>query len=180
MYTIQNLNETGSLCYVQKEENKMKANQQIQRGRVKRTNGQVKKHVKQMSGSEIQFLARRLKLVSGSYKFSSHFLKSERLFNMLTIERLLNSPDIKDCIIEYNETPSSKKGVVGKRVLLRSTFSRKVLLEKKGKELLTEANLCMVIDIYTGEIVTAYWNEAGDNHHNIDMRRYNEQLTICA
>lgn len=159
----------------------MKPNQYIQRGRVKKTKGQVKKHVSQMSKEEIQYLARRVKLVSGSYKWTAHSLDSSRMFNMLTVERLLNSPDLEKCIIEYNETPSKKrKGFIEKRVLLRSTFSKEVLLNHKGTSSLEEANLCISIDIMTGVVVTAYWNKVTDNHKNIDMRRYNKTLRIGA
>ena len=157
-----------------KKNTNVKANQQIQRGRVKKTQNQTKKHVSQMAKEEILFLKRRIKLVYNSYKWSPHFLKSSRLFNMLTIERLLMTPNIEDCIIEYNQRDNDK------RVLLRSTFSSNVTLEKDGKNYMADANLCIVIDIYTGEIITAYWNEVGDHHDNVNMSRYDSRLKIVS
>lgn len=152
----------------------MKASQKIQRGHVKRTKDQIKKHVSQMTQDEILFLKRRVKMISGSYKWGKHFLESGRLFNMLTIERLLNSPNIEECIIEYNQRDKDK------RVLLRSSFSSNVSLEKNGVTYMADANLCIVVDIFTGEVVTAYWNEVGDNHNNVNMGRYNAELKICS
>lgn len=152
----------------------VKASQKIEMGRVKQTENQRKKHITQMSSDEISFLKRRLKQVYTSYKWSPHFASSSRLFNMMTIERLLRTPDIEDCIIEYNERGNDR------RVLLRSTFASQVLLEKEGKNYETDANLCIVIDIYSGEIVTAYWNEVGDNHDNVNMKRYTADLKISA
>lgn len=152
----------------------MKASQKINRGHIKGTKNQIKKHITQMSQDEISFLSRRIKMISGSYRFGKHFLTSGRLINMMTIERLLNSINIQDCIIEYNQRDNDK------RVLLRSTFSSSVTLEKNGVNYLADANLCLVIDIYTGIIVTAYWNEVGDNHNNVNMRRYTSTLKICS
>ena len=152
----------------------MKASQNIQRGRIKKTKDQIKKHVSQMTQEEIMYLQKRVKMISGNYKWGKHFLENGRLFNMLTIERLLNSPNIDECLIEYNERDKDK------RVLLRSTFSSNVSLEKNGVMYMADANLCIVVDIFTGEVVTAYWNEVGDNHNNVNMRRYNAKLKICA
>lgn len=151
-----------------------KANQKIQRGRVKNTENQIKKHVSQMTPEEKAFISKRLKMVYANYKWHPHFLNSSRLFNMLTVERLLISPNITDCIIEYNQRGDDK------RVLLRSTFSSHVTLEKDGESYEADANLCLVIDIYTGVIVTAYWNEANDHHDNVNMKRYTADLKICS
>ena len=152
----------------------VKANQQIRRGQVKTTENQIKKHISQMTSDETAFIAKRLKMVYANYKWHPHFLNSSRLFNMMTVERLLISPNIQDCIIEYNQRGNDR------RVLLRSTFSSNVTLEKDGKSYEADANLCLVIDIYTGVIVTAYWNEATDHHDNVNMKRYNAELKICS
>ena len=157
-----------------KSSHHVKASQKIEKGRVKQTENQLKKHITQMSADEISFLKRRLKQVYTSYKWSPHFASSSRLFNMMTIERLLRTPDIENCIIEYNQRDNDK------RVLLRSEFSSNVMLEKDGVNYLTDANLCIVIDIFTGEIITAYWNEVGDNHSNVNMKRYTADLQICS
>lgn len=152
----------------------MKPNQTITRGKVKKTEGQIKKHRSQMSNEEVEFLTHRVKEVSGFYELHPHLLNSKRLFKLLTMERLLHTPNLEDCIIEYNQRGADK------RVLLRSTFTTHVLLEKKGVSKMTDAHLCLVIDIYTGIIITAYWNEADDHHDNLDMRRYNGDLIICS
>lgn len=149
-----------------------KVNQQIQRGRVKKTLNQKKKHASQMSMEELLFLKERIKVVAYNYRFSAHFEDSRRLFDELSIERLLNAPNAESCIIEYNETDESR------RVLLRSDFSVPVKLGIRKKTVKTDANLCLVVDLYTAEIITAYWNQATDNHANIDMNRYTEDLVI--
>lgn len=151
-----------------------KSNQKIQRGRVKTTQNQIKKHISQMTSHETAFIAKRLQKVYSNYKWHPHFSDSSRLFNMMTIERLLLSPNITDCIIEYNQRGDDR------RVLLRSTFSSNVTLEKNGKQFEADANLCIVIDIYTGVIVTAYWNEVNDHHDNVNMNRYTADLRICS
>lgn len=157
-----------------KNNQSLKASQQIKRGTVKTTENQVKKHISQMTPEETAFIAKRLKLVYANYKWHPHFLNSSRLFNMMTVERLLISPNIQECIIEYNQRGNDR------RVLLRSTFSSVVTLEKDGASFEADANLCLVIDIYTGVIVTAYWNEANDHHDNVNMKRYNAELKICS
>lgn len=151
-----------------------KSSQKIQRGRVKTTQNQIKKHITQMTPHETAFIAKRLKKVYSNYKWHPHFSDSSRLFNMMTIERLLLSPNITDCIIEYNQRGDDR------RVLLRSTFSSNVTLEKDGKRFEADANLCIVIDIYTGVIITAYWNEVTDHHDTVNMNRYTADLRICS
>lgn len=151
-----------------------KVSQRIQRGKIKKTENQMKKHISQMTPHETAFIAKRLKKVYSNYRWHPHFSNSSRLFNMMTVERLLISPNITDCIIEYNQRGDDR------RVLLRSTFSSNVTLEKDGKSFEADANLCLVIDIYTGVIVTAYWNEVNDHHDNVNMKRYTADLRICS
>ena len=152
----------------------MRASQTINRGHSKVTKNQIKKHVSQMTQHEILFLERRIQLISGSYSIANHFLETGRLIDIMTVEQLLNSPNLQDCIIEYSKLGNCK------RVLLRSTFSSNITLKKNGVNYLAEANLCLVINIYTGHIVTGYWNEVEDNHNSVNMSRYDSALKICS
>lgn len=75
-------------------------------------------------------------------------------------------------IIEYNST--NNYGKIDKRVLIRSKKSYFVDIDNT----LTECNLCFVISIITGQIITAYYNEVNDNHNTIDWLRYDKSLKI--
>lgn len=150
-------------------------NQVVELGVVKETVGQRKKHVSMMSKAELNYLSNRVRILSNKWELTSHFLKNNRVVKDEFIHALLKDAS-KDLIVEYNEK-TTKYGV-NKRVLLRSSFAVPVLLEIKGIQDFVFANLCVVVDIKTGDVVTAYWNRVSDNHQTIQLSRYDETLRV--
>jgi hypothetical protein len=69
-----------------------------------------------------------------------------------------------DNIVEVNSVVATDSF----RVLLRGHTDYNVVLDGK----LQPANLCVVVELTTGVVVTAYFNKASDNHDNLNQRRY--------
>ena len=135
-------------------------------GTVNRTYGQRKWHISQMTEetlADIHFRLRQTIQWKG-WRLSDHLLKKDNItFSPEIIQRVINTGDI----IEYNETPS--RGRTSRRVLLRNSYDTHKINTNVG---ITKSNLCIVIEIDTGDVITAYWNDANDNHNTINMCRY--------
>lgn len=143
---------------------------ETKKGTVSVTQGQVKKHFTQFKAVEKAFLFKTLKLVK-RVKLSNHLKHKDIAIDKNIITQVLKTGAYS--IIEYNERTYTNG--TSKRALIRVKESQDVLLKDKG---LTPCNLCFVIDIHTGVIVTAYYNEVDDNHSTINYNRYDEDLKI--
>ena len=144
----------------------------INRGKVKRTYRQEKKHFTQFSQEELTYLEgeiRKLKKVIPSWHLVE---KRDILVKKSDILKVIKDSDIKSLIIEYNETLKSTG--IDKRVVLRSRESYSVCIGDNT----IECNLCFVLSILKGEIITAYYNDINDNHDSINWFRYNKDLKI--
>lgn len=142
------------------------------KGNVKITINQSKKHVSQMSQSEIELIVDKIKKIykARGIQISAHLnhkMTDYLSFNMNDLYSLIRCPD--GCIIEYNVQPYDK------RVLLRSHTESIVNIDGR----MVMCNLCIVYSLITGNVVTAYYNECTDKHKHINMHRYNEKLAIC-
>lgn len=139
-------------------------------GQISTTAGQQKWYAEQLDEDtldELKFILQQTCCWRGWY-LSNH-LKTKIRSGELTIdEELINQTIASFAIIEYNQTP--RRGHTERRVLLRDYTLVKSIRITKTRTVL--ANLCFVINIDTGCIVTAYWNDANDNHNNINMSRY--------
>lgn len=146
----------------------------INKGFVKKTNNQRKKHFSQFSKGEFVYLENKIKKLDlKQIKSSRHLnLKSSISYKKDDIIAVLSDEDIKNRIIEFNITPS--KGSIDRRVLLRSKEEYDVLINNNIKK----CNLCFVISIITGDLITVYYNESNDSHDTIDWRRYDNDLQI--
>ena len=146
------------------------------RGLIKRTKKQMKKHITQMTDEEILFLEVSLKKI-GKLSYSYHVLNKDISFNKADIEKILKEDNLKNCIIEYNETYTQDG--LDRRVLLRGTDVKDVLYTKDNGEMFNAlSNLCVVISLVKHRVVTCYWNLANDNHDTIKWDRYNSDLKI--
>ena len=144
-------------------------------GQVKRTDGQRKKHVSQMSEYELHRLCRRikgLKRLRASSHLSQKVKRKEISFTYDMIWDVLKNIH-KSHIIEYNLTMFNEQEE--SRVLLRTHKSYPVQIDGKGE---VRCNLCFVLSLNRGNIITAYWNEVDDNHTTINLERYDENLKI--
>lgn len=153
----------------------MMVNQVIRQGLVKKTVGQRKKHVSMMSKAEINYLSNRVCLLQNKWSLTEHVRFNGRLFHLAHIEELMKE-DLRLSLIEFNE--KTTYGVKSRRVLLRSQFAVPTLLQINGISEWMFSNLCLVMDIDTGDIITMYWNRVSDNHSTINMERYDQTLNI--
>ena len=149
-------------------------NAKYHKGVIKKTENQRKKHVKQMTRKEQWYLREQIKNLP-NIKFTKHALNN----NVdVTIEQIKNTIKEYNYIIEYNETTDTY-GKIDRRVLVRSSRVYKVDFHKiDGSVIKGNANLCFVISIDTGDIITTYYNFINDEHKTIDMRRYDKTLKI--
>ena len=144
----------------------------INRGYVKTTVNQQKKHYTQMSKEELAFLKNQIQNIK-DIKPSWHLEnKTSIKYKMEDIFKVVNDLDLENRIIEFNTTPSRR--TLDKRVLLRSKEVYSV--DINGKQ--TNCNLCFVISIKSHELITVYYNEYNDFHNTIDWKRYDENLKI--
>lgn len=150
-------------------------------GHVKSTQNQQKKHRSQMTEEELSFLVKSVRTLKlSSLKVSEHLLnKTDRVsFELGDIAFLLYSANLKDLILEYNET-ITYFGNKDRRVLFRDIESQDVeMKDATGQTFLSHANLCFVLSIERNEVITVYWNFVRDNHSTINMFRYNPSLNI--
>lgn len=137
----------------------------FQIGTVKKTQGQVKKHMSQFTPNEVKqvysakehvkklWLKRGIKI---SYHLQDKIRSGETKFSYeMTMKTMLNST-----IVEYNETGSDK------RILLRSHYGANDNVQ------------CIVVSLLTGKVITSYLNKSYDNHKTLDPRRYDKKLKI--
>lgn len=120
----------------------------------------MKKHVAQMTKKEKIFLLNKILSLKSVY-FSSHCLKKskERGIQEWMIKKVIASGNL----IEYHR---------------KDKFSHRVLI--RGKQNFKGNNLCVVIDIFKKEVVTAYYNKCDDNHSTLDKSQYYQDLDIIS
>ena len=149
-------------------------NAKYNKGVVKKTIGQKKKYFTQMNKFELRYLRNKVENLDNIY-FSKHALTNGV---DVTIEQIKNTINGYNFIIEYNET-TNQNGKVDRRVLMRSSTIYNVDFKRAdGSIVKGNANLCFVISIITGKIITTYYNYIRDNHDTIDYRRYDKNLKI--
>jgi hypothetical protein len=142
---------------------------------VKSTEGQKKKHFSMFTEAEQKHLIEKLDTIKNKITLSYHHAMKNNGIDITDIEKVLTSKKFE--IIEYNET--TKNNITDYRILIRSTtevytefFDTKLQYPYK-----CYCNICFVISIKSGEIVTSYFNKAIDNHTTINFYRY-ENLNI--
>jgi len=141
-------------------------------GQVKKTNNQIKKHVSQMSFIELNNVVNFFKneTVKHDITLSNHLkdkvMNGEVVLNTSMLTNIFDN--VNQSIIEYNETNDKP------RLLLRSLSQENIMIDNKYQY----TNLCIVIDLLSFRIVTAYHNLANDFHDEIDYNRYNENMKV--
>lgn len=149
-------------------------NAKYHKGVIKKTENQRKKHVKQMTRKEQWYLREQIKNLP-NIRFTQHALNNGV---NVTMKQIKNTIKEYNYIIEYNET-TNIYGKIDRRVLVRSSHIYKVDFHKiDGSIIKGNANLCFVISIDTGDIITTYYNFINDEHKTIDVRRYDKTLKI--
>lgn len=144
----------------------------LNKGHVKITFNQKKKHYTQMSAEELAFL--KLQIHKIKHLKSSWHLKNKNhiKYDIKDIWKVINDENIEKRIIEFNKTHT--KRMIDKRVLLRSKEVYPVNINGK----IIDCNLCFVISLINHKLITVYYNESSDYHDTIDWKRYDKNLKI--
>ena len=112
-----------------------------------------KRHISQMSKEEEEYI-RKLIDSKEVYRFSKHLMeKSEE--RKIKLGTILWSIKGGYDVIEYHRKGNSH------RALIRS------------KQIVKGNQVCVSVDLFSGDIITAYENEVGDNHRTVDWSNYN-------
>lgn len=147
----------------------------FRRGYVQKTKRQRKKHISQMTKLDIEIIQEHIRNLRSLYA-SKHVIEKIKYDNLfftsdMVVEVIENIDE--QHIIEYNITRF--RGRNDSRVLLRSDKVYPVSIIDKG---VVYCNLCFVLSLDSGELVTVYWNDCNDNHQTINYERYDEQLVV--
>lgn len=146
----------------------------INRGEIKITDNQFKKHRLQMTDKELYYLSSQLCQIK-RVRFCQHALCKAMYFNKRDIVNyLLYNKDFTADIVEYNVT-LDPKARWEKRVLLRLPQEHIVKVNNAYPE---KCSLCIVVSYERGRIVTAYYNIKDDKHNTLDPSRYCAGLKI--
>lgn len=135
---------------------------------VKKTEGQIKKHITQFTSKEEKIL--RFAIDSMPKQMIKVFNHSKNHLNILSrnlVEQVLENYEI----IEFNVI---EKCYIERRVLIRS----KKVLTINDNGISKKANICIVLEISTGNVITAYINCKDDKHDNINMKRYTADMDV--
>ncbi len=151
---------------------------QFNKGFVKTTNLQAKKHYKQMTDTDFNNLVtclRTIKRLECSHHTKEKIEAKETVLDMSKVYETLHRMDIRDNIIEYNETYSEYRHRVEQRVLIRLSSPSIVHIKGRGR---TICNVFIVINLTTKIIITSYLNAHDDTHKTWDTRRYSKDLQV--
>ena len=149
---------------------------QIYNTTVKITEGQKKKHFSMFTSEEKIYLSQKIDIAKKYTILSEHHEAKNNGITLTDINKILTSG--KYSIVEYNET--TKNNITDYRILIRSTedFYTKFYDTKLNYSYNCECNLCFVISIKTGKIITSYFNKSNDIHTTINFLRYDNLQII--
>lgn len=148
------------------------------RGVQSETKNQIKKHIKDVSCTELREILDIVELNNLHYiQLSNHVRdKVEVSFSLRHIQELLESSNLKNLIIEVNVNfPNDTDSVPDDiRILVRDSEAVYTTITNKrtGQVSHIPCNMCFVYSLTSNRLVTVYWNPANDNHDSIDWNRY--------
>lgn len=153
------------------------------RGVQSETKNQIKKHIKDVSCTELREILDIVELNNLHYiQLSNHVRdKVEVSFSLRHIQELLESNNLENLIIEVNVnfpnvnfsnvTDSVPDDI---RILVRDSEAVYTTITNKrtGQVSQIPCNMCFVYSLTSNRLITVYWNPANDNHDSIDWNRY--------
>lgn len=148
------------------------------RGVQSETKNQIKKHIKDVSCTELREILDIVELNNLHYiQLSNHVRdKVEVSFSLRHIQELLESSNLENLIIEVNVNfPNDTDSVPDDiRILVRDSEAVYTTITNKrtGQVSHIPCNMCFVYSLTSNRLVTVYWNPANDNHDSIDWNRY--------
>lgn len=148
------------------------------RGIQSETKNQIKKHIKDVSCTELREILDIVELNNLHYiQLSNHVRdKVEVSFSLRHIQELLESSNLENLIIEVNVNfPNVNESVPDDiRILVRDSEAVYTTITNKrtGQVSQIPCNMCFVYSLTSNRLITVYWNPANDNHDSIDWNRY--------
>lgn len=148
------------------------------RGVQSETKNQIKKHIKDISCTELREILDIIELNNLHYiQLSNHVRdKVEVSFSLRHIQELLESNNLENLIIEVNvnfsnDNDSDPEDI---RILVRDSEAVYTTITNKrtGQVSQIPCNMCFVYSLTSNRLITVYWNPANDNHDSIDWNRY--------
>lgn len=148
------------------------------RGVQSETKNQIKKHIKDVSCTELREILDIVELNNLHYiQLSNHVRdKVEVSFSLRHIQELLESNNLENLIIEVNvnfsnDNDSDPEDI---RILVRDSEAVYTTITNKrtGQVSQIPCNMCFVYSLTSNRLITVYWNPANDNHDSIDWNRY--------
>lgn len=133
---------------------------------------QQKKHVSQLTDMEKELITHQLI----THTFLQTLTISEHLQEKILFGEVDLIEPMIDSIIDHPETSLIEYSRLHKenRVLLRSPLNYPMFINGS----LHKTSLCIVINLNTSEIVTAYFNKTNDQHDNLHTEDYDAYLTV--
>lgn len=148
------------------------------RGVQSETKNQIKKHIKDVSCTELREILDIVELNNIHHiQLSNHVRdKVEVSFSLRRIQELLESSNLENLIIEVNVNfPNDTDSVPDDiRILVRDSEAVYTTITNKrtGQVSQISCNMCFVYSLTSNRLVTVYWNPANDNHDSIHWNRY--------
>lgn len=153
------------------------------RGVQSETKNQIKKHIKDVSCTELREILDIVELNNVHHiQLSNHVRdKVEVSFSLRRIQELLESSNLENLIIEVNVNfpnvnfPNDTDSVPDDiRILVRDSEAIYTTMTNKrtGQVSQIPCNMCFVYSLTSNRLITVYWNPANDNHDSIDWNRY--------
>ena len=148
------------------------------RGVQSETKNQIKKHIKDISCTELREILDIVELNNIHHiQLSNHVRdKVEVSFSLRRIQELLESSNLENLIIEVNVNfPNVNDSVPDDiRILVRDSEAVYTTMTNKrtGQVSQIPCNMCFVYSLTSNRLITVYWNPANDNHDSIDWNRY--------
>lgn len=148
------------------------------RGVQSETKNQIKKHIKDVSCTELREILDIVELNNLHYiQLSNHVRdKVEVSFSLRHIQNLLESSNLENLIVEVNvnfsnDTDSDPEDI---RILVRDSDAVYTTITNKrtGQVSQVPCNMCFVYSLTSNRLITVYWNPANDNHDSINWNRY--------
>ena len=137
-------------------------------GGVKLTSNQIKKHHKFFSSAEKVLLECCVLNISTNHLI----ITAHARLHISSLTHSLAKETLMDCkVIEFNV---NQKNNIECRVLVRGNKTLPIRTDR-GIE---NGNVCIVINIKTNVVVSAYINVESDSHNTLDIHRYNKGLDI--
>lgn len=137
------------------------------RGFVSETSNQRKMHVSAMTDEEVELIYSymQVSLEINKPKLARHLERKISSGEIkLSKEQLADTLGDAHNLVEFNTDGYSVRG------LYRSKEPYWVTLDDR----FVIANLCVVVDLDTLTVITAYYNSVNDGHSTINMNRYTE------